>query len=95
MERPVTYRLDARKVTIAVALAEVGKRGNAREYATVASTLAAVKTLAANLLLAVVRCGSATKLDTRGCGRVPCDGCVVASNTSGLSARKSNEKRMR
>jgi hypothetical protein len=50
MAEPITYvGLDVRKDTIAVALAEAGKRGEVRAYGTVASTPAAVKGLASRL----------------------------------------------
>jgi hypothetical protein len=41
--------LDVHKETIAVALAEAGKRGEVRAYGTVANTPAAVKGLASKL----------------------------------------------
>ena len=50
MEQGIIYvGLDVYKDTIAVALAEAGKRGDVREYGKVANTPAALRTLAAKL----------------------------------------------
>ena len=50
MEQRIIYvGLDVHKDTIAVALAEAGKRGSVREYGKIANTPAALKTLAAKL----------------------------------------------
>ena len=50
MEQHIIYvGLDVHKDTIAVALAEAGKRGEVREHGKVANTPAALKTLAAKL----------------------------------------------
>src|SRR3954468_908764 len=50
MAEPITYvGLDVHKETIAVALAAAGKRGENREYGTIANTPAALKTLASKL----------------------------------------------
>ncbi len=50
MDQPISYvGLDVHKETIAVALAEGGKRGDVREYGTIVNTPAAVQTLAAKL----------------------------------------------
>ena len=50
MDKTITYvGLDVHKNTIAVALAEPGKRGEVREYGKIANTPAALKTLVAKL----------------------------------------------
>ena len=50
MEQSITYvGLDVHKDTIAVALAEAGKRGEVREYGKIANTPAALKALAVKL----------------------------------------------
>ena len=50
MEQPITYvGLDVHKDTIAIALAESGKRGEVREHGKIANTPAAVKALAGRL----------------------------------------------
>src|SRR5580658_10582282 len=50
MEQPITYvGLDVHKDTIAIALAESGKRGEVREHGKIANTPAALKVLAARL----------------------------------------------
>ena len=50
MEKSITYiGLDVHKETIAVALAEAGKRGEVREYGTIANTPTALKALASKL----------------------------------------------
>ncbi len=47
MKQPITYvGLDVHKDTIAVALAEAGKRGEVREHGKIAHTPAALKALA-------------------------------------------------
>ena len=50
MEKRIIYvGLDVHKDTIAVALAEAGKRGELREYGKIANARAALRTLAAKL----------------------------------------------
>ena len=50
MAKSITYvGLDVHKDTIAVALAEAGRREDAREYGKIANTAAALKALAAKL----------------------------------------------
>ena len=50
MDEPITYvGLDVHKDTISIALAEVVKRGEVREYGKIANTLAALQALAARL----------------------------------------------
>jgi hypothetical protein len=62
MDRPVTYiGLDVHKDTIAVALAQAGKREEARMHGGIANIPAAVKTLSAKLARGGPNCGSATK----------------------------------
>jgi transposase len=50
LKQPITYvGLDVHKDTIAIALAEAGKRGEAREHGKIANTAAALKMLAVKL----------------------------------------------
>jgi transposase len=51
MEQPISYiGLDVHKDTIVVAVAEVGKRDEVREYGKIANTPAALKAVAARLV---------------------------------------------
>ena len=65
LKQLITYiGLDVHKETIAVALAEAGKRNEVREYGKIANTPAAVKALVAKLARnGPTSCGSATKPD--------------------------------
>ena len=64
MKQLITYiGLDVHKETIAVALAEAGKRNEVREYGKIANTPAAVMALVAKLARNGHSCGSATKPD--------------------------------
>jgi transposase len=66
MDKSITYvGLDVHKGTIAIALAESGKRGEVREYGTIPNTPAAVKAVAAKLV------GSS------GCGCFPSPALIV------------------
>jgi hypothetical protein len=50
MDKPIIYvGLDVHKDTIAIALAESGKRGEVRDYGRIANTSAAVKAVAIKL----------------------------------------------
>ena len=53
--------LDVHKETIAVALAEAGKRSEVREHGKIANTPAAVTALAAKLARGGTNCGSAMR----------------------------------
>jgi hypothetical protein len=60
LKQPITYvGLDVHKDTIAVAVAEAGKRGEAREHGKIANTAAALRVLAVK----VATCGSVMKPD--------------------------------
>jgi hypothetical protein len=62
VDKPIIYiGLDVHKDTIAVAVAEAGKRGEVREYGKIANTAAAVRALAAKLDGAATHCVFATR----------------------------------
>ena len=63
MDKPIIYvGLDVHKDTIAVALAEAGKRGDVREYGKIANTPAALKGAGRE----IGRCGSGAAVLLRG-----------------------------
>jgi transposase len=63
LKQPITYvGLDVHKDTIAVALAEAGKRGEVREHGKIANTPAALKALASRAAKAALpRPGTAAR----------------------------------
>lgn len=64
MDKPIIYvGLDVHKDTIAVALAEAGKRGDVRQYGQIANTPAALKGAAARLARSGSDRGSVTRPD--------------------------------
>ena len=96
MEKSITYvGLDVHKDTIAVALAEMGKRGEVREHGKIANTPAALNTLAGKLARAGAelwfcyeagRCGYGIERQLSAAGH----GCVVVAPS--LIPRKPGER---
>jgi len=96
MEKPITYvGLDVHKDTIAVALAETGKRGEVREHGKIANTPAALTTLACKLARAGAElrfcyeagpCGYGIERQLTAAGH----GCVVVALS--LIPRKPGER---
>jgi hypothetical protein len=64
MDKPIIYvGLDVHKDTIAVALAEAGKRGEVRQFGRIANTPAALKGRRRDWLVVAAICGSVTRPD--------------------------------
>jgi hypothetical protein len=62
MDKPIIYiGLDVHKETVAVAVAEGGKRGEVREHGKIANTAAAVTAFAVKLVRGGNACGFATR----------------------------------
>jgi transposase len=88
MDKPISYvGLDVHKDTIAVALAEMGKRGEVREHGKIANTPAALNMLAAKLARAGAElrfcyeagpCGYGIERQLTAAGH----GCVVVAPSS-------------
>jgi transposase len=96
MDKPITYvGLDVHKDTIAVALAETGKRGEVREHGKIANTPAALNTLSGELARAGAElrfcyeagpCGYGIERQLTAAGH----GCVVVAPS--LIPRKPGER---
>ena len=88
MEKPIIYvGLDVHKDTVAVALAEVGKRGEVREHGKVANSAGTVRALGVKLARGgnVLRfcyeagpCGYGIQRELAAAGARLCGGCPVA-----------------
>src|SRR5277367_6018507 len=83
MDKRITYvGLDVHKDTIAVALAETGKRGEVREHCKIANTRAALTTLAGKLSHSAAELGTV--------GNFVCGRAVAHDQASALVKRSPN-----